>query len=39
MFLEIINAKGETKKDRYKLEETLKKVWFAISDSFFESLI
>jgi hypothetical protein len=39
MFLDIINAKGETEQDHINIEEALSKAWDALPDSLFESLI
>jgi hypothetical protein len=39
MFLEVMNAKGETEQDRQNLEEALCKAWDALLDELFESLV
>jgi hypothetical protein len=39
MFLDIINAKGEIKQDYINIEEALSKVWDALPNSLFKSLI
>ena len=39
MFLDIINAKGETEQDCTNIEEALFKVWDALPNSLFKSLI
>jgi biotin synthase-related radical SAM superfamily protein len=39
MFLDIINATGETEQDYKNVEEALSIAWDALPDSLFESLI
>jgi transposase len=39
MFLDIMNATGETEQDCTNVEEALSKAWDALPDSLFESLI
>jgi hypothetical protein len=39
MFLDIINATGETEQDYTNVEEALSKAWDILPDSLFKSLI